>query len=74
MKENNLDKTPINKQGLARCLLVMSIKMFQKMGMEETALGVDAQNPNHALSLYEGVGYQVNKKYITYRKPLTSLE
>jgi len=67
-------RRPYRRQGLARCLLVMSIKMFQEIGMEETALGVDAQNPNHALSLYEGVGYKVNKKFITYRKPLTSRE
>jgi ribosomal protein S18 acetylase RimI-like enzyme len=65
---------PYRRQGIARCLLVMSIKMFQEMGMEETALSVDVQNPNHALSLYEGVGYKVNKKSITYRKPLTGHE
>jgi ribosomal protein S18 acetylase RimI-like enzyme len=44
--------------------------MFREMGMEETALGVDVNNPNHALNLYEGVGYQVDRKYIVYRKPL----
>jgi len=44
--------------------------MFVAMGMEETALGVDAQNPHGALRLYESVGYQVERRHTTYRKPL----
>jgi ribosomal protein S18 acetylase RimI-like enzyme len=65
---------PYRRQGLASYLLVSSIKMFQEMGMEETALAVDTQNEHHALSLYEGVGYRVDKKDTVYRKPLTSRE
>ena len=65
---------PYRRQGLARYLLVSSIKMFQEMGMEETALGVDTQNQHQALSLYEGVGYKVDKKDTVYRKPLTNQE
>lgn len=68
--ENISVRRPYRRQGLARYLLVKSIEMFREMGMEETALGVDAQNPNQALNLYEGVGYQVGKKYTTCRKPL----
>jgi ribosomal protein S18 acetylase RimI-like enzyme len=68
--ENISVRRPYRRQGLARYLLVKSIEMFREMGMEETALGVDAQNPNQALNLYEGVGYQVRKKYTTCRKPL----
>jgi ribosomal protein S18 acetylase RimI-like enzyme len=60
---------PYRRQGLARHLLVESIKMFQKMGMEETTLGVDANNPNQALNLYEGVGYQTSRTWIICRKP-----
>jgi ribosomal protein S18 acetylase RimI-like enzyme len=65
---------PYRRQGLARYLLVSSIKMFQEMGMEETALGVHTQNQQQALSLYEGVGYKVDKKETVFRKPLTSQE
>lgn len=68
--ENISVRRPYRRRGLARYLLVKSIEMFREMGMEETALGVDAQNPNQALNLYEGVGYQVRKKYTTCRKPL----
>jgi ribosomal protein S18 acetylase RimI-like enzyme len=33
-------------------------------------LGVDAQNPNGALRLYESMGFRVVKKFMTYEKPL----
>jgi len=72
--ENISVRRPYRQQGLARYLLVSSIKMFQEMGMEETALGVFTQNQHQALSLYEGVGYKVNKKETVYRKPLTIQE
>jgi len=63
-------RRPYRRQGVARSLLVQSIEMFRQMGMEETALGVDTLNPNHALDLYEGVGYQIVRKSTTWRKPL----
>ena len=68
--ENISVRRPWRRRGLAKSLLVQSIAMFRDMGMEETALGVDTQNPNHALDLYQGVGYKVARKDTTYRKPL----
>jgi ribosomal protein S18 acetylase RimI-like enzyme len=38
--------------------------------MTEAGLGVDAQNPNGALSLYEGLGYRETMRFMTYEKPL----
>ncbi|MBN1581130.1 MAG: GNAT family N-acetyltransferase [Anaerolineae bacterium] len=64
-------RRPWRRRGLARSLLVQSIQMFADMGMQETALGVDVQNPHGALRLYESVGYQVDRRDTTYRKPLT---
>ena len=61
---------PWRRLGLARSLLVQSIEMFREIGVEETVLGVDTQNPNHALNLYESVGYKITQKGTTYRKPL----
>lgn len=61
---------PWRRRGLARSMLVQSIQMFKEMGFDETALGVDTQNPNQALNLYESVGYKVVRKGIIYRKPL----
>jgi ribosomal protein S18 acetylase RimI-like enzyme len=63
-------RRPWRRRGLARSLLVQSIQMFAEMGMQETALGVDVQNPHGALRLYESVGYQVDRRHTTYRKSL----
>ena len=61
-------RRPWRRKGIARALLTESIKMFQEMGMEETCLGVDTENPRGALELYQSVGYQEIKRYVTYRK------
>lgn len=63
-------RRPWRKQGLARSLIVQSIRMFKDMGMTETALGVDSQNLSGALRLYQGVGYRQVKQFTIYRKPL----
>jgi ribosomal protein S18 acetylase RimI-like enzyme len=61
-------RRPWRRRGLARALLTLSLQMFKDMGMEEAALGVDAQNPSGALNLYESVGFRVVKRHTTYRK------
>jgi mycothiol synthase len=61
-------RRPWRRRGLARSLLVQSIEMFKVMGMEETALGVDTQNPSGALRLYESVGYQEGKRHTFFNK------
>lgn len=45
-------------RGVAKALIAASIRMFRDMGMQDTALGVDAENPNGALKLYTRMGYQ----------------
>jgi ribosomal protein S18 acetylase RimI-like enzyme len=61
-------RRPWRRRGLARALLTRSLLMFQEMGFEEAALGVDGQNPNGALQLYESVGFQVRRRELVYRK------
>lgn len=63
-------RKPWRRQGLARSLLVQSILMFREMGYDETNLGVDSQNRNQALNLYESVGYMVVRKGTICRKPM----
>ncbi len=63
-------RRPWRKRGLARSLIVQSMKMFKEMGMTETALGVDTENLSGALRVYESCGYRQIKKSITLRKPL----
>ena len=61
-------RRPWRRRGLARSLLVGSIRMFGEMGMEETALGVDTQNPSGALRLYQGVGYREIQRHTFFNK------
>ena len=63
-------RRPWRKRGLARALIVQSMKMFQSMGMTETALSTDSQNISGAFRLYESVGYHKVKQQIAFRKPI----
>jgi len=57
-------------QGLAKALIARSFKVIKQLGMEEACLGVDAENPTGALRLYESMGFEVDKTFFTYRKPV----
>jgi mycothiol synthase len=63
-------RRPWRRRGLARSLLVQSIQMFRDMDMEETALGVDTQNPSGAFQLYESVGYRQARRLTFFNKPM----
>jgi ribosomal protein S18 acetylase RimI-like enzyme len=63
-------RRPWRKRGLAKSLIVQSMRMFKEMGFTETALGVDAENTSGALNLYKSCGYKVVKKSTTYRKEM----
>jgi GNAT superfamily N-acetyltransferase len=58
------------RRGVAKALIVESIRELADRGMTEVALGVHTENPNGAYDLYAGLGYEVVKTWTTYRKPL----
>lgn len=58
------------RRGVAKALIVESIRELAARGMTEVALGVHAENPNGAYDLYAGLGYEVVDTWTTYRKPL----
>jgi mycothiol synthase len=58
------------RRGVAKALIVESIRELAARGMTEVALGVHTENPNGAFDLYAGLGYEVVKTWTTYRKPL----
>ena len=66
--ENICVRREWRKQGVARALIALSLQAIKERGMTEAALGVDAENLSGALRLYQGMGYQVVKKGITFRK------
>lgn len=58
------------RRGVAKALIVESIRELAARGMTEVALGVHTDNPNGAYDLYTGLGYEVTATWTTYRKPL----
>jgi mycothiol synthase len=58
------------RRGVARALIVESIRELAARGMTDVALGVHTENPNGAYDLYSGLGYEVVATWTTYRKPL----
>jgi GNAT superfamily N-acetyltransferase len=63
-------RRPWRRQGLARALIMRSLRLLREQGMTEAALGVDAENPNKALHLYESCGYEPRKRSFTWRKAM----
>jgi mycothiol synthase len=63
-------RRPWRKQGLAKALIARSLHLLKEQGMTEAGLGVDADNPNGALRLYESLGYRQMMCFMTYEKPL----
>ncbi|MGQ0601033.1 MAG: GNAT family N-acetyltransferase [Anaerolineales bacterium] len=63
-------RRPWRKIGLAKALILRSLRLLKEQGMTEAALGVDSQNPNGALQLYESCGFKPVKRGTTYRKNL----
>ena len=63
-------RRPWRGQGLAKALIARSFLAHQEAGMNEAALGLDADNLSGALHLYRLMGFVETKREMTYRKPL----
>ena len=63
-------RRPWRKRGLARALIVSSLRLQKEQGMTESALGADSENISGATRVYEDCGFQVTKRSTIYRKPL----
>ena len=68
--ENVFVRRPWRRRGLARALVTRSLRLLRQLGLEEAALGVDAENPNGAGKLYQSLGFRTLKRHTTFRKPL----
>ena len=60
------------RRGIAKALIVRSMKMHKDHGMTTVALGVDTENPNGAFQLYEGLGYKKVRTMINFRKEMVA--
>jgi mycothiol synthase len=63
-------RRPWRRRGLGRAITAASLVKLREAGLEEAMLGVDSENPNGALDLYEGLGFEVQSRAAAYRRPL----
>ncbi len=63
-------RRPWRRRGLATALMVRAMAALRARGLEEAALGVDADNPSGAVALYERLGFRRTMRYAVYRRPL----
>jgi ribosomal protein S18 acetylase RimI-like enzyme len=63
-------RRPWRRRGLARAITAESLRRLRAAGMDEGMLGVDSENANGALGLYEGLGFEIHSRAAAYRRPL----
>lgn len=61
MTEDISTQRDFRKLGLARAAISRSLRMFQALGYDTVALGVDAANPTGAMRVYQDCGYTVTQ-------------
>jgi ribosomal protein S18 acetylase RimI-like enzyme len=61
-------RRPWRRRGLARALIVRALAALRDHGETSAALGVDADNPNQALTLYESCGFAVDLSGTVYER------
>lgn len=66
-------RRPWRGRGLAKALLVRSLRVLRDEGMEEAELGVDSENDSGAFGFYSRMGYVTETTDIWFRKPLEAL-
>jgi ribosomal protein S18 acetylase RimI-like enzyme len=57
------------RRGLARACIAASLRRLRDAGATSAYLGVDTDNHNRALALYESCGFRVATGSTSYRKP-----
>ncbi len=59
-------RRPWRRRGLARAISAAAMVRLRAAGMDEAMLGVDSENPNGALGLYEGLGFEIFTRAAAY--------
>jgi mycothiol synthase len=63
-------RRPWRRRGLARAMAATSLVKLHERGIAEAMLGVDSENPNGALGLYEGLGFGVYSRATAFERVL----
>jgi mycothiol synthase len=61
-------RRPWRNQGLGTALMCASMHAFRQAGMDYAGLGVDSENLTGALHLYEQLGFNVVRRFLSYSK------
>jgi mycothiol synthase len=56
------------RRGLASALIADALRALRDAGLQEAALGVDAENVSGALRVYEAIGFRRARTGLSYRK------
>ena len=62
-------RRPWRRQGLAKAMVAESLLRLREAVASAAALGVDAQNDNRAVELYESAGFAVTTTEYTFERP-----
>ena len=57
-------------RGIASALITMAMRAFRDDGMQYAILGVDSENETGANSVYERLGFEAERRSISFRKPV----
>ena len=63
-------RRPWRRRGLARALLTSSLAAARDAGYTSASLGVDTDSPTGATDLYRSLGFEPERTFTTWRKPL----
>ena len=63
-------RRPWRRRGLARALLTSSLIAAREAGYTSASLGVDTDSPTGATDLYRSLGFEPERTFTTWRKPL----
>ena len=63
-------RRPWRRLGLGRALLLHSFDAFRSAGLLVAKLGVDSENADRAVALYESVGMSVTRRNTLYGRTL----
>jgi mycothiol synthase len=63
-------RRPYRRRGLARGLLAGSLVAARHAGFTSASLGVDTDSPTGATALYRSLGFEPERTFIAFRKPL----
>ncbi|MFC4111670.1 GNAT family N-acetyltransferase [Nonomuraea zeae] len=58
-------------KGVASALIAHALAAFASQGYESAGLGVDADNPTGAVSVYSRAGFEITRRNTCYSRPIT---